>query len=120
VDDPILGDYLESAKKDLHTYYQTYYTNSSEDPQPRQSQTSAADIRGSPQKVNFTSRYRRKERLATDELEEYFKLPREDFESCDPIRWWMGRRAQFPNLFRLARDIFSIPGELISFFRKPS
>jgi hypothetical protein len=27
-----------------------------------------------------------------------------------PIQWWMGRRAQFPNLFRL--DILCIPGEL--------
>ena len=26
------------------------------------------------------------------------------------IRWWAGRRAQFPNLSSLARDILSIPG----------
>ena len=64
---------------------------------------------GSPQK-SFTARYRRKETASINELEEYFKLPTEDFDACDPIRWWMGRRAQFPNLFRLARDVLCIPG----------
>ena len=43
-------------------------------------------------------------------LEEYFKLPREDFDSCDPLQWWLGHCAQFPNLYRLVCDIFSIPG----------
>jgi len=65
---------------------------------------------GSPKKVNFTARYQKKDGLEIDELEEYFKLPREDFDSCDPLQWWLGRRAQFPNLYRLVCDVFSIPG----------
>ena len=46
-----------------------------------------------------------------DEVDEYFKLPREDFECCKPLQWWLGRRSQFPNLYRLVCDIFSIPGK---------
>jgi len=29
---------------------------------------------------------------------------------CDPLQWWAGRRSQFPNLSRFARDILSMPG----------
>jgi hypothetical protein len=39
-----------------------------------------------------------------------FNLPHEDFASCDPVKWWTVRQAQFPNLWRLARDLMSIPG----------
>lgn len=45
-----------------------------------------------------------------DELEEYFRLPVEDFETCDPIQWWAGHRSQFPSLLHLAHDILAIPG----------
>ena len=66
---------------------------------------------GSPQKVDFTSRYRNLPQAFTDEVQEYFKLPRENFDTCDPLRWWAGRCSQFPNLSRFARDILSIPGK---------
>jgi hypothetical protein len=59
------------------------------------------------------ARYK-KERVYVNELEEYFKVPREDFDSCDPIKWWVSRRAQFPNAYRLACDVLSIPGEFFS------
>ena len=49
---------------------------------------SAAD--GSPSKVNFTSRYKKKDRVLRDKLEEYFKLLCEDFDSCKPVQWWVG------------------------------
>ena len=45
-----------------------------------------------------------------NELEEFFSLPQEDFETCDPLQWWARRRSQFPNLSHFARDILSIPG----------
>lgn len=48
-----------------------------------------------------------------DELREYFKLPRENFGNCDPLTWWAGRRSQFPNLSRFARNILSIPGMIL-------
>ena len=68
-------------------------------------------MNGSPQKVDFTSRYRNLPQAFTDEVQEYFKLPRENFDTCDPLQWWAGRRSQFPNLSRFARDILSIPGK---------
>ena len=50
----------------------------------------------------------------TDEVQEYFKLPRENFDTCNPLRWWAGHRSQFSNLSRFARDILSIPGEFMT------
>jgi hypothetical protein len=48
-----------------------------------------------------------------NELEVFYRLPQEDFDMCDPIRWWAGRRLQFPNLSHLARDILAIPGKVM-------
>ena len=67
---------------------------------------------GHPQKVDFTSRYQKKECVVFNELDEYFKLPWEDFDTCEPLNWWQGRHSQFPRLYRLVTDIFSIPGKL--------
>ena len=63
-------------------------------------------------KVDFTKRYQKKDRVVVNELDEYFKLTREDFDTCEPLNWWRGRRSQFPQLYRLVIDIFSIPGKL--------
>jgi hypothetical protein len=110
-DDPDLLAYLEVTKSKLHAYYNQHYanhTNTSHKTMSDSSQSVTSD--GSPSKVNFTSRYKKKENILRDELEEYFKLTREDFDTCKPLEWWLGRRAQFPNLYCLARDLFSIPG----------
>ena len=48
-----------------------------------------------------------------NEIGEFLKFPREDFEYCKLLQWWLGRRSQFPNLYRLVRDIFSTPDENI-------
>jgi len=50
----------------------------------------SGDLDGSPSKVSFTSRYKKKEQQKHNELEEYFKLPQEDFDSCKPLQWWVG------------------------------
>ena len=63
----------------------------------------------SPRK-NFTARFTQRKRMPSDELLEYWHLPQEDFDMCDPLQWWHGRHSQFPNLSCLACDIFSIPG----------
>jgi hypothetical protein len=73
----------------------------------------------SPQRVDFTSRYRNLPQAFTDEVQEYFKLPRANFDSCDPLQWWAGRCSQFPNLSCFARDILSIPGEFTTDFFLP-
>lgn len=63
----------------------------------------------SPQK-DFTARYRVQRRTIVDELRDYLNLPREDFLLYDPVQWWVAHKAQFPNLFCLARDLMTIPG----------
>jgi len=73
----------------------------------------------SPQKVDFTSRYNKRMHLNLDEIGKFFKLLPEIF-AVDPIQWWAGCRAQFPNLSRLARDILSIPGVFLLFALKYS
>lgn len=111
-DDAILSDHLEDLKINLFKYFDENYAALSAPtpslPPPSPVQT----VGGSPQK-SFTARYRRKSNHSTNELEEYFKLPAEDFISCDPIQWWVSRRSQFPRLFQLARDVLCIPGEYL-------
>ena len=111
--DPELLEHLESSKLRLHTYFLQNYAGAHSANSGSQdhelSQTSDTGKRASV-KVSFTSRYQKKDRLVVNELEEYFKLAREDFDTCNPLEWWRGRRSQYPNLYRLVCDIFSIPG----------
>lgn len=118
VDDLMLSNHLERSKSSLFDYFNENYANIILIPSssPSMSVRSAPMAAGSPQK-SFTARYRRKEKTSINELEEYFKLPAEDFDACNPIHWWFGRRAQFPNLFCMARDILCIPGELSVSYR---
>ena len=112
-DDETLDEHLEKSKTDLFEYYYKNYANKAVPaPQATGIATTTMTVPStshSPKK-SFTDRYRKKGKAVIDELSEYFKLPTEDFERCNPIQWWVGRRAQFPNLFRLACDILCIPG----------
>jgi len=94
----------------LHTHYIQHYSSCADSLSQSTGNPVQSPSNKSPSKVNFTSRYKKKGTLFRDELEEYFKLPREDFDLCKPLEWWVGQRAQFPNLYCLARDVFSIPG----------
>jgi hAT family C-terminal dimerisation region len=101
---------LERSRAQLQAHYHANYVR---DPSPNAASTpsmSSVASSGSPQKVDFTLRYKKQVRAYIDELDEFFKLPQENFDTCDPIQWWVGRCSQFPNLSRLARDILSIPG----------
>jgi hypothetical protein len=109
-DDPTLADHLEQSKSNLVAYFNEHYANKAISTPSSVPSVQSPPVVGSPQK-SFTARYRRKEKTSTNEVEEYFKLPTEDFDTCNPIQWWMGQRAQFPNLFCLACDILCIPGE---------
>ena len=119
-DDLMLSNHLEESKSDLIDYFNANYENTI--PMPSLSSPPAASVQsssvaaGSPQK-SFTARYRRKEKVSINKLEEYLKLPAEDFDACNPIHWWIGRRAQFPNLYCMARDILCIPGALLVLYR---
>ena len=109
-DDADLLEYLESAKELLHTHYTKLYANRARSTQETTDAHVPTVTNDSPSKVNFTLRYKKKENLLRDKLEEYFKLPCEDFDTCQPLQWWVGRQSQFPSLYCLARDVFSIPG----------
>jgi len=108
--DPDLLSHLATSKRQLQTFFDTNYVPRSRQSVSRQSSSTSVTSH-SPQKVDFTSRYQKKDRVVVNELDEYFKLPREDFDTCEPLNWWRGRRSQFPTLYRLVCDIFSIPGK---------
>src|SRR5271155_679850 len=119
--DDTLAKYLKNSKSALFNYFHKYYMNKATPctspsstpaplPVPSPSQSTSSTL-GSSKKSFTASRYRQKNKPAVNELEEYFKLPLEDFDACDPIRWWVSWRAQFPNLYPLACDILCIPGE---------
>jgi len=119
-DQSLLMD-IERAKSHLESFYRLNYQNrvpstgTSRATSAKSKMKSSFNTNGypsSPEKVNFTSRYVKKDRVVVNELEEFFKLPREDFDSCKPLQWWIGRRSQFPNLYNLVCDVFSIPGQL--------
>ena len=113
---------LESSKLNLRLHFNTNYNlprNSSNSivfhpPQHHLSfwtsepTSTASNPNSSPQK-NYTARYSQKH-AAVDKLTEFWNMPQENFETCNPVQWWQQRRAQFPNIYCLARDIFSIPG----------
>ena len=92
-DDPVLHDYLEESKMNLIAYYKENYA-AEETLTPTSSQMitpSQQNVSGSPQKC-FTSCYRIKSKAFINELEEYWKLPIEDFETCNLIQcgWAVG------------------------------
>jgi hypothetical protein len=102
---------LDNAKDRLKEYYQANYATKVQVSRPTNMSPSVMveTSRGSPQKVDFTSWYKKRAR-SFDEFNEYFRLPLEPFDGCDPIQWWVSRRAQYPNLSCLALDLLSIPG----------
>ena len=117
-DDAALTADLEASKIELESYFNDNYaarqpipllTATSSTSSILSASASSSKISRSPQK-NFTSRFNQRKRTPSNELQEFWGLPQEDFDVCDPLQWWNGRRSQFPNLSRLARDIFSIPG----------
>lgn len=117
-DDEIARTHLLLAKSSLEERYRKHYLPSALSATPTSSSTLSrqsssisvtSSSSASPQK-NFTSRYKR-DRSMVDELDMFWKLPQEDFDSCDPLAWWAGRRSQFPNLSRYARDILAVPGK---------
>ena len=92
-DDLMLSDHLEQSRSDLMDYFNVNYTNTIPTPSllplPTSVQSSSMAA-GSPQK-SFTAQYCRKEKVSINELEEYLKLPAEDFDACNPIHWWIGQ-----------------------------
>ena len=70
---------------------------------------------GEPKPRNFIARYERCSQTIQNELEAFFALSAQHFSSCNPIQWWYSHRDEFPNLYRLAKDILAIPGNIYSY-----
>ena len=75
-----------------------------------------------PQNIDFTARLKKRRRTsATTELDEYLHItntPAKPWET-DPLQWWFVHRERFP-IYRLVRDVFSIPGMSSLFVVLPS
>ena len=91
-DDITLSDHLELSKASLFNYFDEHYANANKplSSAPSTPVPTTPHVEGLPQK-SITARYRRKEKSSHNELEEYLKLPAEDFDTCNPIHWWVGR-----------------------------
>jgi hypothetical protein len=115
-DDHDLLEALESAKAELEPHYDILYAPSLSTP-ASSPPPSTFDDTGSPQKIDFRSRYRTQGAAGAvkNELVEYFRLTAtlEPLnEDVDPLQWWYMRRKRLPNLYRLVRNVLCIPGEL--------
>jgi hypothetical protein len=112
--DPHLTAYLKESVTNLRIYFKDHYLNNPAPPRcSTPPPTLAQDAsQAEPAHFNFMARFQDDvDDSLKDEIDEYFKLPRESFKHCtSPIRWWFSRRSQFPNLYRLSRDILLIPG----------
>ena len=117
-DDQTLLKQLEASRLTLHLHFNAKYSLQTSSGLTHLSATPSSSMlsvtsgsnsnSGSPTK-NYTARFQQK-RTTIDELSEFWNLPQKYFQSCDPVRWWYGCRAQFPKLYHLAHDILSIPG----------
>lgn len=73
--------------------------------------SSPAPARGAGAAFSHFSKARHAVSAFDQELQVFFLLPPEDYDTCpDPVQWWASRRSQFPRLARMARNIFSIAG----------
>jgi hypothetical protein len=109
-DDNDLLAHLEASKLDLQSHFEIHYAPTAPDAPPTSIPQPTA---GSPQKVDFTSRYKKRVSASqSDELAEFFRINSipEPFDGVDPLQWWYSRWRQFPNLYRLVRNILCIPG----------
>ena len=120
-DDEELLDGLHKSKAALETHFNHSYAGQHSAPSithaPHASNTTSMS-RGS-QTHDFTARFRKRPQTLQNEVEEFFNLPPQDFQSCNPIQWWQSNRSRFPNLYCLARDILAIPGRLKLMFKLP-
>src|SRR5271168_4104578 len=91
--DDTLAEYLKNSKSALFNYFHKYYMNkatpgtspsSTPAPLPVPSPSPSMSSTLGSSKKSSTARYRRKDKPAVNELKEYFKLPLEDFDACDP------------------------------------
>ena len=112
--------HLRDCRAQLENHYRTHYVPKTS-PAPasvsgNSSTTSMARTSSPPSKSRFDISTRYSISAASsdpnDELSQYFLLNPEDAIRLQvhPLKWWQTNQDRFPNLSRLARDVFTIPG----------
>ena len=100
LDGMLLTD-LNNARDQLKTFYNKNYANRTRRPPVWASQlnssfsSASGSAPHSPEKVNLTSCYQREDRVIVNELDEFYKLPREDFDSWNPWNGGLGDAHNF-------------------------
>ncbi|KAF5318487.1 hypothetical protein D9619_010620 [Psilocybe cf. subviscida] len=102
-DSTMLND-LKKGKTKLEQFYTRHYAPSPAPCPSCQAQARPSRITGtdcpSPEK---------KDRVPVNELEEFFKLSAEDFDTCKPLQWWLGRSAvAVERIFSGGQDTISL------------
>ena len=74
---------LELCKEQLHTHFCEVYNKPLLAPTVSAMSTATTS---NPQNIDFMSCYQSLPQVFMDEVQEYFRLPRESFHSCDPLK----------------------------------
>lgn len=105
---------LGKARDALIAYFNTNYLPADSSAQPADVAQSARPSAGVGQPFDFMARYNNQPRKTVNEMEDFLRQPREAFDTCNPIAWWIGRAAMWPKLSRMALDILTIPGSAVA------
>ncbi|KAF5324671.1 hypothetical protein D9611_004416 [Ephemerocybe angulata] len=109
-DDPSLLTFLDDSRLKLENHYHDMYEPFlPSHPPPTTSTTHTPSFA-----FDFMAAFQQAPAPTSSEIDSYFRLPIEDFRTCDPVQWWHKQRFQFPRLYKLARDILSIPGSAVA------
>jgi len=80
--------HLQYAHTSFKAFYDDNYTTpAAPSTAPSTSPCCSTFASESPQKVDFTSQYASKATIV-DEFKAFLKLPQENFNKCNPIKWW--------------------------------
>jgi hypothetical protein len=105
----LCGDILKS-KREFEQHFLEHYTEpvvAAPRTRPTVASSSTTSI------FSLFTRGRQQASELQAELERFFALSAEPYDSCaDPVQWWGSHRSSFPRLSRMARDILAIPGKL--------
>jgi hypothetical protein len=109
------SDIRDSHSAFIQHYHAHYSTLPTQSNTPASAPDGAAGVNSALEGDKFFSVFTRGRQSVSapqQELDTFFALNPDDYATClDPVKWWASRQSQFPRLSRMARDIFSIPGQ---------
>ena len=100
-------------------YYKDNYHNSGTSgsqhsaPSPPASQVALSTLPNSSPQKSFTLCFKHA-RILTDELAEFWNLPQEDFDTCNPLNWWL---SMLVRLYKNSAEILHFRGNYILWCR---